>query len=138
MAIQYRHGKSAFFSVSDASGSTFALSSAMDDLGLDRSLDTAQVTNFGDNDHNYLAGLRGATFNFSGHFNSTQATRLDGMLGHSTAATCVYGPGGNTTGYHAYEFSANLTGLSVGSPVGDKVSMSGTFQISGAVTSTSF
>lgn len=138
MAIVNRHGKSAYFSVTDASGTAFALSSGLNDMGLDRVLDTAEVTTFGENDRTYLVGLRGATFNFSGNFNSTQATRLDGMLGHSTAATCVYGPGGNTTGFHSYEFSANLTSLSVGSPVGDKVSMSGALQITGAVTSTNF
>ena len=138
MAIEHRHGKSAFFSCSDASGSTFTLSSGLDDLGFDRSLDTAEVTTFGENDRTYLVGLRGATMSFSGHFNSTQANRLDAMLGHSTSATCGYGPGGNTSGYHKYEFSANLTQLAIGSPVGDKVSMSGSFQITGAVTSTNF
>lgn len=138
MAIQHRHGKSAVFTCSDASGSTFALSSGLDDIGFDRSLDTAEITTFGEDDRTYLVGLRGATASFSGHFNSTQANRLDALLGHSTSSTCTYGPAGNTAGYHKYEFSANLTQIAIGSPVGDKVSMSGSWQVTGAVTSTNY
>ena len=138
MAIVNRHGKSAFFSCSDAAAATLVLSSGLDDLGFDRSLDTAEVTTFGENDRTYLPGLRGASMSWSGHFNSTQANRLDAMLGHSTSATCVYGPAGNTAGYHSYEFDANLTQIAIGSPVGDKVSMSGSFQVTGAVVSTNF
>jgi len=135
MAIVHRHGKSAHFSCSDAAAATLVLSSGLDDIGFDRSLDTAEITTFGENDRTYLVGLRGATLSFSGHFNSTQAALLDAMLGHSTSSTCILGPGGNTSGYHKYSFSANLTQIAVGSPVGDKVSMSGSFQVTGAVTS---
>lgn len=138
MAVTAVHGKGAFFTLSDATGSTFQLSLSQDDMGLDRGLDTAEVTVFGDDDRAYIPGLRNATFNVSGTFASTHIERLDPMLGHSTSLTCVYGPGGSSTGAYQAAFAAFLTASNIGSPVGDRVAWSGTMQVTGAVTSTSF
>ena len=87
MAPTFRHGKAAYLNVSNMNGSTFVLSSGTDDVGLDRNVDTAEVTVHGNNDKNFLAGLRGATLTFSGHFSSTHADNLQGGLGSSTAPT---------------------------------------------------
>lgn len=138
MAPVFRHGKSAFLSMSDTGGTTFTLSSGGDDASLNSNVETADVTTFGDNDRNYIAGLRNHDISFSGHFATTHEEKLRGMLGNSTATNFVFGPHGNTTGYTKLTGAAHMTQLSIGAPVGDKVSVSMSFQITGAVSSTKF
>jgi len=138
MAPTFRHGKGAYFSLTSTAGVTIVLSSGGDDMSLDSSADTAEVTAFGDDDRVYIAGLRGHTFSLSGHFASTYADPIRGMLGNSTASNCIFGAYGNTTGFIKSTFAMHLTQFTVGSPVGDKVSMSISAQVTGAVSSTIF
>lgn len=137
MAPQFRHGRRAFLSVV-IGGTTTVLSSGFDDSSLKRAVDSAEVTAYTDNDKKYLAGLRGANLDVSGHFSSTHEGRIGGVLGASTHPVWKYGPEGNTTGFRKYQFSAMVTGLDVGAPVGDKISMNFGLLVSGAVTSTRF
>lgn len=136
MAPTFVHGKGAVFQVTDTGGAAVVLSSGLDSLTLDRSVETAEVTAFGDDDKLYLSGLRDATFSASGHHASTYHAKLNGMLGNSTATSFQYSPAGTGTGNALYTGSAHVTSLSVDVPVGDKVSMSIDFQITGPITST--
>jgi len=138
MAPTFRHGKEAYFAMSDTAGSTFNCSSGLDDSSLERSVDTAEVTAYGDDDKVYLAGLRDATVPVSGHFASTYDAKLQTMLAHSTGTTWTYGPAGNSTGLRKFRGNGIITSMTVGSPVGDKVSASWTLQVSGPITSTTF
>lgn len=138
MAPTFRHGKSAYLSLTDTAGSAFVISSGGDDLSFNSAVDTAEVTSFGDGDRAYLAGLRNHDMSFSGHFSSTHYDKLAPMLGHSTDTTFIYGPAGDTTGYIKLTGKAIVTGVDVGSPVGDKVSMSVNMQVTGVVTTTNF
>lgn len=137
MAPTFKHGKGSFLSLA-ITGSTVNLSSGLDDVTFTRNADTAEITTYGDNDRSYLVGLRDATANFSGHWSSTHETFLNARLGSTTALTMKFGPGGNASGARQYQAGVILTSLEVGAPVGDKVSLSGTIQVSGAVTSTAF
>ncbi len=140
MAPTFRHGKSAYLSVVSATGGTVNLSSGLDDAGLDRSVDTAEVTTFGDSDKNFIVGLRGGTISFAGHFASTYEEKLSALLG-ATAATAgnwIYGPESTSNTRRKLSGSGILTKFAIGSPVGDKVGMSGDILISGSVTATTF
>jgi hypothetical protein len=136
MAPTFRHGKAAVLTLSDTAGTTFTLSSGLDDCSLDSTVETADVTTFGDNDRVYLAGLRTHSWSASGHMSSTHEGTLRGMLGNSTASNLGYGPQGNTATYTKYEAQTHITGYSVASPVGDKVSFTVSGVITGAITST--
>lgn len=140
MAPTHRHGKAAFFSITDTGGSTINLSSGLDDCSLDRTCETAEITTYGDNDKVYLSGLRDATWSASGHCASTHEEKLAGLLGNSTNPNWVWGPQGNSTDntYPKFTGAAVITALSVSAPVGDKVSFSISGQCSGAITSTKF
>ena len=108
-------------------------------MSLSRSLDTADVTSFGDNDRNYIPGLRGATCSFSGNFSSTHAEVLDGIFGRNSTATLSVeiSPDGSTAaGRHLLKAETFITSLEYGAPVDDKVTMSGELLMTGAVTST--
>lgn len=120
-------------------GSLVNLSSGITEMTCSRSLDTADITTYGDNDRSYLPGLRGAEFSFSGNFSSTHAEVLDGVFGRNSTATVTveFNPDGSTAaGRHLLRAECFLTGLDYGASVDDKVTMSGSLLASGVLTST--
>lgn len=140
MAPTYRHSKIGYLSFTSSTGGTVNFSSGVDESSLERTVETAEVTAYGDNDKVYLAGLRDATVSASGHFASTYDEKLNPLLGSTTLSTITWGPHGNTTGQNRRKFTASaiLTSYSMDAPVGDKASIETEWQLTGAVTSTKF
>lgn len=138
MAPSFRSGKSAYFTLSSATGGVINYSSGLDDASLERVANALNVTTFGDSDNNYIAGLRDATLSLSGHFASTYEEKLSAALGHSTTLSWVYGPESTSNTRRKLSGGGILTGFTIGAPVDDKVSMSFTVQCSGTITSTTF
>lgn len=138
MAPSFRSGKSAYFSLTSATGGTINYSSGLDDASIERAANALDVTTFGDSDKVYIAGLRDGTLSLSGHFASTYEEKLSALLGHSTTPQWVYGPESTSNTRRKLSGGAILTEFSIGSPVDDKVSMSFSLQLSGTVTSTTF
>lgn len=139
MAPSPRHGKGSQLSIDSTAGSLVTFSSGFNEATLSRSMDTAEITTFGDNDRVYLPGLRGAELSFGGLFSSTHAEVLDGIFGRNSTATMSweFSPDGSTAaGRHLLKGEAFLTSLDYGASVDDAVSLSGTLTVSGAVTST--
>lgn len=138
MAPTFRHGKSGFISITSATAGVINYSSGVNSVTFSRSADTADVTHFGQNDKNFIPGLRGATLGISGMFSSTHAKKLDAMLGSTIGGVFIYGPESTQTGRRKFTGSSVMTALKYDTPVGDKVALSADFLISGAVTSTNF
>lgn len=138
MAPSFRSGKSAYLTVTSATGGTVNLSSGLDNASLNRVAQALKVTTFGDNDEVYIAGLRDATIKLSGHFASTYEEKLSAMLGASTLTSWVYGPESTSNTRRKLSGSAVVTNFTIGSPVGDKVSMSIDMQCSGTIVSSTF
>jgi hypothetical protein len=136
MAPTFRHGKGAHLSVVFG-GTTYNLSSGVDDTTMERMADTAEVTTYGDNDRNYIAGLRDGSWSVAGTFASTYEL-ISSHMGSTALGTVRFGPHGTTTGYPKFQASILLTQFNVGAPVDDKISMDLTFQRSGALTSTKY
>ncbi len=126
--MAFQHGKTSYLSVDGTD-----ISSYTDSCSLDRSIDTAETTAFGDDDRTYIAGLRGSSFSASGHWDPTGDGVLIGADDGATVAW-VYGPEGNTAGDVQYSGNAILTGYNQSSGVGDKVAWSASFQVTGTVT----
>lgn len=140
MAPTFRHGKSSvvFFATAGSTTGAIRLSSGFNDSSLDRSVDTAETSVYGDSDKRYLAGLRDATFALKGNFSSTHAKRLEGMLGNSTGGYVIYAPESTASGRRKYKGSVIISSHKVASPIGDKVSIETEMQWTGAVTSTNW
>jgi hypothetical protein len=138
MAPTFRHGKGGYLSLSDTAGTTFVLSSGLNDCSLQTAADMADVTTFGDNDRVYVPGLRNHTGSFSGLMASTHEEKLRGMIGNSTASNFAYGPQGNTTGYPKLTGALWVNQYTVSGGIGDASQISGSFQVNGAVASTKF
>lgn len=134
----FRHGKGASFELDSTANTLVNLSSGIDDVSLSRSMDTAEVTTFGDNWRNFIVGLRGATISVSGHFSSTHANVLDGVFADatSTSYTFKYNPESTAAGSHTLTGECLMTSLEYTASVDDKVGMSFELLVTGAVTST--
>ncbi len=98
----------------------------------------AKVTHFGQNDENYIVGLRDATIAISGIFSSTHAKKLDALIGSTSGGSFVYGPESTQTGRRKFTGSSWLTGMDYDAPVGDAVKMTLAIQVTGSITSTNF
>ena len=99
-----------------------------------RSVDTAEVTAFGQNDKAYIAGLRDATIPLEGFADATVDGYLAGILGWGTPVAWEVYPSGSATGLVKYSGSAILTKYETQTSVSDAVKISGELQVTGAIT----
>ena len=139
MSVTPRHGKGTSFWLDSTAGTLINFSSGVRNSNLNRSMDAPEVTTYGDNDRNYIAGLRGAELSFDGIFSSTHAEILDGIFADATSTSYSFewSPDGSTAaGRHLLKGEALLTSLEYGASFDDANQMSGTLLITAAITST--
>lgn len=132
--MAFSHGSAAVFKVQDSGSSTRDLSAYLQSDGISRSADVAETTVHGLTAKTYIPGLKDGTIPIEGGFDPTVDGYLEGILGMSRAFE--YYPAGEPVGVTKpkYTGSCILTSYEVEAPVDDKVSFSGEFQITGAVT----
>lgn len=140
MAPTFRHGRTAVlhFATAGSSASAIRMSSGFNDAGFDRSVETAEITTFGDSDKRYLAGLRDTKLSWKGNFSSTHEKKLTALLGNSTGGYVIYSPESTTAGRRKFKGSVIIDSLKLSASVGDKVGLEVGFQWTGAVTSTNW
>jgi hypothetical protein len=138
--MAFVHGKTSKFSIDNAAGSLIDISAFCDDVSFSRNLDTAEVSTFGDSAKEYLIGMSDATVSVSGKFDAAGASTVDavlsGILGASATSSFEYIPGGGTVGSSnpAYRGECWLTSYEVSGSIGDAVTFSAEFQVTGAIT----
>lgn len=144
----FRHGRSAVVKIDDASGTLRDLSPYVDSVTFSNSVETADVTAYGNNSRAFINGLRNATLSISGHWAADATTGPDTVLGTIFAnngglsaggsLSFEVGPEGSATGRVKYTGECFLTSYETSVPVGDKVSFSAEFQVTGDVTRGSY
>ena len=107
-----------------------ALTSYVDSVGFDNNVALANVTAFGDDDDNHIAGLKSHSLSVSGHYDATQDSNVWAMFDGATVAISFSPDGGTTT----YSGSGFCESYNISAPVGDKVSWTCTIRASGAIT----
>ena len=117
-------------------GTTRNLSSGITESNFGRTIETADVTTYGDTDRSYLAGLRSGAISASGLYASTYEDVIGPLLGISTGIGLLYFPHGNVTGRPKLTCGVIFTDASIGAPVGDKVSMNFSMARTGSILST--
>lgn len=134
--MAFGHGKNAVFKLDDSGGTLRDLSSYINEASMPRSIETAETTTFGvsGGSKTYITGLNDTTISVSGLFDATADGYLAGVLGQSATLSFEYGPLGSTGGYVKYSGECIMTSYEVSSSVGDVVSASAQFQVTGAVT----
>lgn len=139
--MAFVHGKSAVFKIDNSSGTLTDISAYCDNIDFPQSVETAETTTFGTASKTYIVGLKDSTISVSGKWDgavSAVDVTLAGTLGQAASLTFEYGPSGSTAGNVKYTGECYLTGYSVSAPVGDVVTFSADFQVTGNVTRTTF
>ena len=133
--MAFVHGKNSVFKLDNAAGSLQDLSSYCDSVDFPQTTETAEVTTFGDSSKAYIVGLKDSTISVSGSWDATIDAQLDALV---AAGTFEFGPAGSGAGEVKYTGECILTSYSGASTVGDKVTFSAEFQVTGDVTRTTF
>jgi len=128
----FAHGKSTDFAIDDTGGTSRNISDTLTDVSFPQTIDTAETTAFGSSNKSYIVGLKDTTISVSGIWDAT----VDGYLSGTEPASrsFIFGPAGTTGGNVKYTGEAILTNFSTSNPVGDVVTFSADFQVTGAVT----
>src|SRR5258706_14695442 len=132
--MAFSHGKDAVFKIADAADLTTAddISSNVKSVGFPRSIDTAETSNFGTDSKTYVVGMSDGTISIEGIWDPTIDARLAGLIGKQDAAFSytpqVAGP--------VYTGVCILTSYEAPADIGDTLTFSAEFQISGTITRT--
>jgi len=130
----FTHGKSTVFKIDDSGGTLRDISDTLTDVSFPRSVDTAETSSFGDSAKTYIVGLSDATISVSGNFDATVDGYLSGVIGLATPLDFEYGPEGSTAPDVKYTGTCFLTSYEKSGAIGDVVTYSAEFQVTGAVT----
>jgi hypothetical protein len=130
----FRHGKSAVFKVDNSGGSLTDISNTLNSISFPRDVETLETTSFGSSDRSYVVGFKNATISVEGSFDATVDAHLAGILGQDATVSFEYGPEGSTSPQVKYTGECLMTSYETSAGVGDIVTYSAEFQITGAVT----
>lgn len=130
----FKHGKSAVFKVDNAAGALTNISDTLNSVSFPREAETLETTSFGSSDRSYVIGFKNATVSVEGSFDATVDTHLAAILGQEASVSFEYGPEGSTASSTKYTGEAFMTSYETSAGVGDIVSYSAEFQITGAIT----
>jgi hypothetical protein len=130
----FRHGKNAVFKVDNAAGSLQDISNTLNSVSFPREIETLETTSFGSSNRSYVVGFQDATISIEGSFDAATDLILTGILGQEASVSFEYGPEGSTSPNVKYTGEAFMTSYEASAGVGDIVSYSAEFQVTGAVT----
>jgi hypothetical protein len=130
----FRHGKNASFKVDNSGGSLTNISDTLNSVTFPREIETLETTSFGSSTRSYVVGFSDATISIEGSFDATVDAHLAGILGQEASVSFEYGPEGTTAGQVKYTGEAFMTSYETSAGVGDIVTYSAEFQVTGAVT----
>lgn len=136
----FYHGKGLAFKLDSSAGTLQTLTSYVDSVDLDDSVDMGETTTAGAEDKTFVSGQAEHDLSISGKWDDTATTGPDavlfGIVGLETSATFEFGPGGSAAGKVKYTGECFLTGYKRSAPVGGVVMFTADFKITGAVTRT--
>lgn len=137
--MAFTHGKDAYFACGDQADKTTAddISAYVKSVSFPRPVDTAETSAFGSEAKSHIVGLIDGTISIEGLWDATIDARLANILQLQDVAF-VYGPAGSTGGNVKYSGNAILSSYEVSADIGDVVTFSAEFQVTGAVTRGTF
>ena len=134
----FRHGKTASFKVDNAAGSLTDISNTLNSVSFPREAETLETTSFGSSDRTYVVGFKNQTISVEGSFDATVDAHLAAVLGQDATLSFEFGPEGTTAPQVKYTGECLMTSYETSAGIGDVVSYSAEFQITGAVTRGAF
>jgi len=140
--MAFYHGKGLAFKIDNSAGTLQVLTSYVDSVELDNSVDLGETTTAGAEDKTFVSGQAEHDLSISGKWDDTASTGPDavlfGLVGLETSSSFEFGPSGSTTGKVKYLGECFLTGYKCSAPVGGVVTFTADFKITGAVTKTTW
>ncbi len=135
-----RHGRLAEFHLGDSGSVLQNLTALLSNVEMPLSVETAQVTALGEDDHEQVPGVRGGNIRLTGFpdetadaFDEVMAETLGGV-GGTAASAWKYFPAGSVSNRIVYSGSAFVTAYSPGGGVGGAAAATGELIIHGSVT----
>jgi len=99
----------------------YDLSGYFNDATISWDVDNPEVTTFGSDDREYIGGLRGGTFSFSGFFSASSSLAedpvLSSLVGNNTAMLVTYAPQGLMVNEVIYSAQSFINSYAPSSPV---------------------
>lgn len=132
--MAFVHGKDSTFKLDNSGGSLTDISAYVNSVDFPQTVDLAETTTLGDDNKEYIVGLKDATISIAGAWDSTADDILGAVVGQASSLSYEYSPEGTASGKVKYTGEAFITSYSTSSPVGDVVGFSADLQVSGAVT----
>jgi hypothetical protein len=138
--MAFNHGAVAIFTLADSTDAARDISTYLTQESLQRVIGQEDVTTQGQTTtpfyRSYIPGIAEGTIPLEGNYDPTVDGYLSGILGATTAKAWTYFPAGGTIGLTKprYSGTAVLTRYEVRTGIGGKATITGTLQISGAVT----
>jgi hypothetical protein len=135
--MAFYHGKGLAFKIDNAAGSLQTLTSYVDSVDLNSSVDTGETTTAGAEDKTFVSGQAEHDLSISGKWDDTATTGADavlrGLIGLETTSTFEFGPAGSTAGKVKYSGECFMTGYTRSAPSGGVVTFTADFKVTGAV-----
>lgn len=132
------HGKGLAFKIDNAAGTLQTLTSFIDSVDLDSSVDMGETTTAGAEDKTFVSGQAEHDLSISGKWDDTASTGpdvvLSGLIGNETTSTFEFGPSGSTSGRVKYSGECFMTGYKRSAPSAGVVTFTADFKVTAAVT----
>jgi hypothetical protein len=132
--MPFVHGRTTDFRVDNSGGTLTDISAYCDNVDFPQVVETAETTTFGDASKDYIVGLRDATISIGGKWDAVLDAVLAPILGQAASVSFQYGPAGSTVTNIRYTGECFCTSYQVTGAVGDVVTFSAEFQVTGNVT----
>jgi hypothetical protein len=132
--MPFVHGRLTDFRVDNSGGSLTDISAYCDSVDFPQTVETAETTTFGDSSKDYIVGLKDSTISIGGKWDATLDGVLAPILGQAASVSFQYGPAGTTLTNVKYTGECFCTSYQVAGAVGDVVTFSAEFQVTGNVT----
>lgn len=135
----FKHGSKAVVKVDNSAGALQDLSAYINKAGLDRMLDTAEVTVFGNTSKAFIPGLKDGKFTLDGLWDAVLDAHMNGIVGGTStggSTTVEYYPEGTTVGNRKYSFEMFVTTFGVESGVDAANTWKAEIQVTGDITPT--
>src|SRR5262245_30063449 len=134
--MAFFHGKGLVFKLDNSAGTLQTLTSFVDSVDLDNSVDMGETTTAGAEDKTFVSGPAEHDLSISGKYDETASTGPDailfGLVGLETTSTFEFGPATATSGRPKYTGECFLTGYKVSAPIGGVVTFTADFKITAA------
>lgn len=131
--MAFGHGKDADFYLT-VSGTERDLSAYLTSAGLPLALDQADVSAFGNDWKQYVAGLKDSAIPLEGNYDPTPDGYIHTAFAAGTGCAWKYFPQGSATGRIYYTGTAVVTSYEISTDIGDAGKVSAELQNSGTIS----